>query len=316
MGIKRHRCKDCEFGSPTLVKLENHINEVHLKIKPYKCGICEKSFSRAEHVKIHNEGVHSEKVNCGHCKKELKNKITLKAHMKRLHPNTNKLYQCDMCENTYTTISALTVHKKAVHEKKYHVKCDFCDLEVCNRTALKSHIKVQHKGEIQKRSMDRKVNCNLCGKRMFSLCSLNKHLTQVHKVKAYKCFQCKDLFAGLDDLKLHLQIAHAINEPDKLSINLESQSYSSGPSFECSICMERFGTNAQLKMHFDSVHEEVKLNCDICGKVLPYLSSLRSHMRFAHHQGKGAHVCNICGKDFKLKRYCDEHIRMDHNLNI
>ena len=283
-GIKRHKCNDCEFGSTFPSDLQKHIKQVHLKIKSHKCGICEKYFTRSDHLKMHYAGMHSTKATCILCQKDLKSEFTLIQHIKRMHPNSDKLFQCDVCDNTYRTKRSLTVHKESVHEKKFYVKCDFCDLEIFHGSGLKNHIRIQHKGEVPKKTIHRKAYCNICHKNMRSLFGLNEHLNQVHKVRPYKCFQCKGLFVTLHDLKLHLQNAHAIKDPDKLSIDLELQSNSQGPSFECTICKKRFGQKAQLRMHFDSIHGEVKLSCDICGKVLLHQASLRAHMRHVHHQ--------------------------------
>ena len=315
LGIKRHKCKDCEFGTVSQSKLEDHINQVHLKIKPYKCNTCDKSFSRSSHLKGHIARVHAEKVKCDQCQKELKNELSLIGHIKHTHPNTNNLFQCDACDKTYTTMQSLTFHKKSVHEKKFYVKCDFCDLEICNGSALKVHIRNQHKGEIPKTRKRRKVECNLCHKIMRNLHGLYEHLTLVHKVKVYKCFQCKDLFTEVTDFNLHLLSAHAIHSPDKLNIDLELQSNSPGPKFECSICKGKFGSTAHLKMHFHSAHEDSKVNCEICGKNLLHFASLADHMRYVHHKRKRQHVCNICGKDYTKKSYYDKHVRITHNFN-
>ena len=68
-------------------------------------------------------------------------------------------------------------------------------------------------------------------------------------------------------------------------------------------------------MHFHSAHEDSKVNCEICGKILSHFASLADHVRYVHHKRKRQHVCNICGKDYTKKSYYDKHVRITHNFN-
>ena len=141
---------------------------------------------------------------------------------------------------------------------------------------------------------------------------LNEHLTKVHKVQVYKCFQCKELFIELPDLKDHLQTTHSIINPNDLNVDLELQSIGYEQKFECSICKKRFGTKAQMKMHFNSSHGEIKVSCDLCEKVFSNQNTLRMrcHKRNVHNEKKGVHICNICGS---RKKWYDDHLRVFHN---
>ena len=38
-----------------------NISQVHEKIKPFHCDVCDKKFSRKEHLKLHIERVHERK---------------------------------------------------------------------------------------------------------------------------------------------------------------------------------------------------------------------------------------------------------------
>ena len=55
-------------------------------IKMFTCQICGKSFKKNAHVKTHIENVHTgEQVQCGVCKKYLKNRETLVTHSRVQH---------------------------------------------------------------------------------------------------------------------------------------------------------------------------------------------------------------------------------------
>ena len=127
--------------------------------------------------------------------------------------------------------------------------------------------------------------------------------------------ECKDIFVKLTDLKVHLEATHLIKDSDELNIDLELQSNVFEQRFECSICKERFELKAKMKMHFDSIHGEVKFHCDLCTKTFSYQNTLKSHKRHVHKEKKGFYICNICGKDYILKGFYDEHIRVAHNTS-
>ena len=82
-----------------------------MKIKKFKCDICEKLF---------------------------KTKNILKNHFNQHHNNSGKVYYCDVCTKSFQTQRALVLHKKSLHEGKHYncescgksfsqaVECDFC----------------------------------------------------------------------------------------------------------------------------------------------------------------------------------------------
>ena len=66
---------------------------VHKGKKPFKCGICEKSFSRKDSLVEHNT-VHVKPIKCVFCHKSYYLHKKLKVHMKNFH----KLpFKCDVC---------------------------------------------------------------------------------------------------------------------------------------------------------------------------------------------------------------------------
>uniref|UniRef100_A0A2S2P182 Zinc finger protein n=1 Tax=Schizaphis graminum TaxID=13262 RepID=A0A2S2P182_SCHGA len=78
---KPYRCKICEKSFSLKGSLKTHI-WIHMQEKPYKCFICNKSFSQAStlitHKIIHN---FDKPFNCDICKKSYAQKVNLKMHM-------------------------------------------------------------------------------------------------------------------------------------------------------------------------------------------------------------------------------------------
>jgi hypothetical protein len=46
IGIKNFRCEECGARFPLKVNLQIHINETHLHLRKFKCDFCEKCFAR------------------------------------------------------------------------------------------------------------------------------------------------------------------------------------------------------------------------------------------------------------------------------
>lgn len=67
------------------------------------------------------------------------------------------------------------------------------------------------------------------------------------------------------------------------------------------------GSNSKAEDDPDTVISQVKREfvCDICGKVLPKLYSLRIHM--LSHTGVRPHSCKVCGKTFTHKHSLKMH---------
>ena len=97
-------CKECVYQSKNETHVKNHVNAVHLKLKPFKCEKCPSVFSQKSSVKNHFKEYHGE--------------------------NAGKIHQCDVCNKTFSTAPHLRRHKSVVHGKdnKRH-KCEKCDFK-------------------------------------------------------------------------------------------------------------------------------------------------------------------------------------------
>jgi hypothetical protein len=78
-------------------------------------------------------------------------------------------------------------------------------------------------------------------------------------------------------------------------------------------CNLMFAFDAQVKLHFDAVHEKIKHRCDVCGLEFTRAHNLRNHKQI--HEENQPKYCNLgeCKNvKFREKKGLDRHIRAVH----
>ena len=88
-----------------------NIKSVHEKEKPYKCTICDISFTA---------------------------KASLNGHISSVHEK-QKPQKCTICDTSFAQIGNLQRHIASVHEKKKQHKCTICGSSFAANGSLKSH---------------------------------------------------------------------------------------------------------------------------------------------------------------------------------
>ena len=83
----KHKCDQCNYTTPTITKLKQHISAVHDKLKPYKCEQCEESFSESGNLKQHIKSVHDKIKDhkCDRCNYSSSESGKLKKHIRAVH---------------------------------------------------------------------------------------------------------------------------------------------------------------------------------------------------------------------------------------
>ena len=75
-------CYACDFKTLTVTSIRGHVRKFHLKLKPFKCEQCDKSFAVAvllkEHMLTHTSG---QPYRCDLCDFACLNKRVLITHM-------------------------------------------------------------------------------------------------------------------------------------------------------------------------------------------------------------------------------------------
>lgn len=139
-------------------------------------------------------------------------------------------------------------------------------------------------------AVDGEHTCSECGMSFQRRYSLIMHTLKHEKSRSYKCSLCSKEFQYAASLRAHLA-RHKQQSSQRAPRALYE--HSSEPRAESS---EDKGSAAHTKREFV---------CDICGKTLPKLYSLRLHM--LSHTGVRPHSCKVCGKTFTNKHSLKMH---------
>jgi hypothetical protein len=238
-----YMCTFCEKLMTTPFKLKLHLFEGH-KVKEgiktlYVCSICQKQCSSCkdldEHQKIeHNQPTNGEGQTCKICDDfvtSYSSRITLKIHILETHevnfgqgiedPYICELFditpsqehkelmaygvECQQCHKMFATDRRLFEHRKSVHEKSSHVKCDYCDFTAWQPHLVKRHMEGKH-------IRSTKYECDKCKFVAYEKKSFRLHQRRVHEkdLGKYKCSECGKGFTIRTNYMQHLLRSHDI----------------------------------------------------------------------------------------------------------
>ncbi|XP_068202191.1 uncharacterized protein [Palaemon carinicauda] len=226
------------------------------KIGVYKCDECDKTFSNRlslrEHAPAHQQG-----TECNICGRYLSTKARLKAHLFKMHDigeEKHKEIECTDCKKSFTTKAGLRYHRNVIHHVGTKYFCEQCDKVFYYHVPYKSHMLYAH-GE-------KKVICETCGEKFYTVAKLNIHINAVHRsAKSWACRECKSKFTTDTAYRHHMNVKHlkiqhtcdycGSNYRKKSSLVTHLLKHS---IFICQLCRERFSRTDDLKKHMSEVH--------------------------------------------------------------
>ncbi|XP_045575693.1 zinc finger protein 883 isoform X1 [Salmo salar] len=236
--------------------------------KPHHCcSDCGKSFTSRSDFIIHQRIHTGEKPYCcSQCGKSFAASNTLKSHL-RIHTG-EKPYPCLDCGKSFSYLGALNIHK-LTHTGVKPYSCDQCGKSYAVSEALTIHQCI-HTGE-------KSYSCDQCGKGFSQSAPLNSHQRTHTGEKPYSCDQCGKNFALASSLTRHHR-THTGERP-----------------YVC-LCGKSFALASTLTTHQLTHTGEKPFSCDQCGKSFAIASSLTRHHRT--HTREKPFTCVKCGKSF------------------
>ncbi|XP_063630849.1 zinc finger protein 652-like [Cydia splendana] len=190
---------------------------------------------------------------------------------------------------------AVEKEKKRESKKSARVQCAICDKLLCHNRSLRQHYYLLH-------AAVNPVKCELCHKQFRNAGVLHYHQCPHKKglprpAPTQDCAECSLHFPNRAQYKAHLQtLKHTSRDLYK---------------FECEVCKKRFRYKHWMRDHVDWIHRGLKkYSCSRCESSFGAFTSLRRHVARAHDKvaaTRETHVCDLCGKTFKVKKSLEEH---------
>ena len=310
---KIHECQLCSKKFKTLMTLNFHHSLVH-KEKDLTCHICGESFRLGFQLKAHIDSIHDGMNKCEICKKSWVNRQSYTEHMKNVHgeiivrvSNQELVEKCKICEKVFSK-DAIENHISIEHDKTQS-QCESCGVVLDSTFELNVHMKIEHHGNDNTSFLNDKdgkskkyFNCTQCEKVFAFSSGLSQHKRFYHGKEIDKeCKKCNKVFSNANNLNTHVQSNHE-NRRFNCDNCEKSFTFSSGLSkhkrfyhskesdTQCKQCNKVFSTTQSLNTHFQSVHENIRFNCDNCEKSFTFPSGLSQHKKFHH------------GKDMKITK--------------
>nr|XP_045595079.1 uncharacterized protein LOC123756114 [Procambarus clarkii]XP_045595080.1 uncharacterized protein LOC123756114 [Procambarus clarkii]XP_045595081.1 uncharacterized protein LOC123756114 [Procambarus clarkii]XP_045595082.1 uncharacterized protein LOC123756114 [Procambarus clarkii]XP_045595083.1 uncharacterized protein LOC123756114 [Procambarus clarkii]XP_045595084.1 uncharacterized protein LOC123756114 [Procambarus clarkii]XP_045595085.1 uncharacterized protein LOC123756114 [Procambarus clarki len=199
------------------------------EVRTYTCNSCPKTFSRINHLLIHQRTHTGEKpFQCGVCYQSFTHKNSLTIHM-RGHTG-ERPYVCGICGSSFTQKSNLRVHSRT-HTGEKPFKCDMCDVAFTQGSHLTAHRRIHNN--------DRPFACENCHQTFTQRSALKRHLMTHTGDKPHKCDDCTAKFSQRDDLRRHQRV----HSNDK-SI-----------ACTCKYCSISFSDRTALARHIRTAHQ-------------------------------------------------------------
>ena len=142
-----HTCDVCRKSFTRKDNLTDHINAIHLGLKPHTCDECNMNFSLKSNLARHVKTVHlGLKHQCDQCKMNFAQKGSLINHINAIHLGL-KNHPCDKCNMNFALKGNLARHVKTVHLGEKPHKCDECGKLFSHESDLRRHVDSHEKSK-------------------------------------------------------------------------------------------------------------------------------------------------------------------------
>ncbi|KAL2078051.1 hypothetical protein ACEWY4_025736 [Coilia grayii] len=215
--------------------------------RPYKCGICGRSYRHAGSLLNHKNTHKTGHFSCSFCGKPFSNPMALRNHT-RIHTQKKK-HVCPTCGKAFRLSSILHNHLKIHARGACHFSCPTCNKTFQGRSGLKRHRCLGGGGGGGGRSSGGRDSRRSAG-------------NQEGGDKCYTCDQCGRSYRHAGSLLNHKK-TH------------------SSDLLHCSLCLRTFADPLELERH----SQMPRHCCPDCGKTFCEFAHMQSHME-VHSKGR------------------------------
>ncbi|CAL8099540.1 unnamed protein product [Orchesella dallaii] len=282
-------CPKCNYPCVTIFNLNKHMKSAH-RVSAFVCNICGEDSGNAYRLQGH---IFNHKIHDG-----------------SVRPDSIELF-CNICEKTFKTRRALSVHKVSTHYKELGLtvyKCSECPKVYAQKNALHLHVLKDHKNM-------KKFRCEICGYGAITRTVLESHMYR-HSSERFMCEHCSATYANPEGLKGHLRLYHPNSIISKRTTYLP-QGIKPKPrckdlelELKCKYCGKILPNKIVMKHHLESDHKDLYTHkCDRCDKIYISAASLQLHKKINHAQTNQAVKCKWCLKKVNHKIYLYSHMK-------
>lgn len=138
-----HACKDCPEKFPSQALLKRHMFKSHQNQAPMESA--DQVFTLNQDLKKQTNCPSKNPVKCTECDKILKNKKTLKFHLKSHLPKAQRKFKCSWkkCTKSFNVKVHLENHLR-MHKKEKSFTCPQCSTAFKQKHQIAIHVKQKH----------------------------------------------------------------------------------------------------------------------------------------------------------------------------
>lgn len=295
--LKEHTLKHSTINLEDFVNKHIITKDVPIKVDTTNlaCKVCTIPFVNFDDLLEHIAGNHSEEydASAGVC----------------FFPFllNKELMQCVLCDSNYDNFASMIAHMYKQHVSHSYM-CQICGLSFKDQNRLKKHITRSHIGN----------RCTICKKTFDALHKLVKHKQRFHgQIKLHECSLCSEKFLNSYQVKVHMGKVHNVEKylikcgqcpkvcTTKGAMLLHVQSLHSEVRYQCNLCDYTAGIKWLIKLHKRKHFGLKEYSCSICERNFGRSSNLRAHMKV--HTGKAGRVCRVCRKGFADFQSIEKH---------
>lgn len=161
-------------------------------------------------------------------------------------------WQCDLCVETFKTMSRLEEHCRDEHAGRGCFECNFCGLRLMTKTTLTRHIKLH--------LTKNEGTCSICNRNFSRLDNLSNHYKNHVGQVLYKCKICNKRYNS------------------RALFDIHEKTHTDQTGYTCHRCNKSFKRKDKLKDHIMRHLKIKRFVCHFCNKSYVEKRDLRSHL--------------------------------------